>query len=70
MEPALKRDVRKGVHQTDGVTATKRSERAESSGQLSSCPTSSRNDSAGPTGVHDVERAGLSVSTHLPQCKK
>lgn len=70
MEPALKRDISKGVRQTDGVMATKRSECVESSGQLSSCPTSSRNDNAGPTGVQDVERTGLSVSTHLPQCKK
>lgn len=70
MEPALKRDISKGVHQTDRVTATRKSECVESSGQLSSCPTSSRDDGAGPTGVQDVERAGLSVGTHLPQCKK
>lgn len=68
MEPALKRDISKAVHQTDRVTATKRSECVESSAQLSSSPTSSRNDSTGPTGV--VERAGMSVSTHLPQSKK
>lgn len=65
MEPTLKR-VSKGVHQTDRVAVTKRSETVESAGQLSSCLTSSRNDCIGPTGVQDAQKAGVSVSKHHP----
>lgn len=67
MEPVFKQDMSKAVHQTGRVTVTKRSETVESAGQLSSCPTYSRNDRTGPTGVQDAEKAGVSVSTHHPQ---
>lgn len=67
VEPALTQDMSKAVHQADRVTVTRTSETVENAGQLSSCPTSSRNFGIGVTAVQDAEKAGVSVSTHHPQ---
>lgn len=69
IEPALKRDGSKAIIQLDSATMTKGSGSDPSTGQLPSCPTSSRNDRIDTIGAQDAGKAGVSVTMHHPQIK-